>query len=470
MMQGQSGFIFKYSTQNDEIPNSVIETADSGFIITAGIKTPTNGYQTLLIRLNKNGDSTFSKTLIFNNGISGLGSLIKLENGSYLGVGGKILGSGWFKLWLLNFTDNFTIIKDTSYFITTGSMFTYNGFVDHNSNLIIYGSLALTTTSAPHPFIFTSNQALDSLGYKFFDVSTSQVAYSMIEKPDSTGYIMMISGNYQVNLNSPSQLLTLDYSLNVNEIDSLPGKLGWYLNSKPINRHDIIVTGLRWYEGSIPQMEKIGIVKLDSTFTMKDVFYLGPQDTISYPGIYSNLDFIDTNRIFCAGTTNVNISNVYSAIPSFIIIGRFDSFLHLSWQKYFGGDQYYIVNCVRSVKDGGVIIGATSYDYQRQNHERDIFVIKVDSNGLITGQNELTPVKVDDVIVYPNPGNDFMDVETQLKGTAFHLYDFMGNEVYLKDLVPGRNRLAVMGLTEGVYFYTVVRDSQLIQSGKWIKY
>lgn len=94
MMQGQSGFIFKYSTQNDEIPNSVIETADSGFIITAGIKTPTNGYQTLLIRLNKNGDSTFSKTLIFNNGISGLGSLIKLENGSYLGVGGKILGSG----------------------------------------------------------------------------------------------------------------------------------------------------------------------------------------------------------------------------------------------------------------------------------------------------------------------------------------------------------------------------------------
>ena len=468
-MHAQSGFIFKYSTPNDEIPNSVIETADSGFIIAAGIKTPTSGYQTLFIRLNKNGDTLSTKTLIFPGGISGLGNLIKLDNGSYVGIGGKVLSSGRFKLWLLNFTDTFTILKDTSYFINLESMFTYSGFFDHYANLIIYGSLSLTSTSAYHPFIFTSNQTLDSLGYKFFDVSTSQEAYSMIEKADTTGYLMIISGTYLVNTSSPSQILTIDYSFNVNKIDSLPGKLGWYLNSKPISQHDIIITGQRWYEGSIPQMEKIGILKLDSSFSVKDKFYLGPEDTISYPGIYSNLDFTDTNNIFCVGTANVNISNVYSTIPSYILIGKFDSSLNLNWQKYYGGDQYYLVTCVRAVKDGGVIIGATSFDYQRQNHERDIFIIKIDSNGVITGRNDLPPVKIYNAIIYPNPGHDLIYIETQLKNTVFFLYDLKGRMACTKDLTPGRNVMQTQNLNIGLYIYKIVQNSLLIECGKWIK-
>jgi hypothetical protein len=468
-MHAQSGFIFRYSTPNDEIPNSVIETADSGFIIAAGIKTPTFGYQTLFIRLNKNGDTLSTKTLIFPGGISGLGNLIKLDNGSYLGIGGKVLSSGTFKLWLLNFTDTFTIIKDTSYFINLESMFTYYGFFDHSANLIIYGSLSLTSTSAYHPFIFTSNQTLDSLGYKFFDVSTSQEAYSMIEKPDTTGYLMMISGTYLVNTSSPSQILTMDYSFNVNNIDSLPGKLGWYLNSKSINKHDIIITGQRWYEGSIPQMEKIGILKLNSSFSVKDKFYLGPEDTISYPGIYSNLDFTDTNNIFCIGTANVNISNVYSTIPSYILIGKFNSSLNLTWQKYYGGDQYYLVTCVRAVKDGGVIIGATSFNYQRQNHERDIFIIKIDSNGLITGIHQPPTNNVNKTLVYPNPGQDLLNIETQQENLVFHLVDLMGREICNKNLIPGKNVMQVQDLNAGIYIYKVARNSQMMECGKWIK-
>jgi len=470
LLQAQSGFIFKYSTPNDEIPNSMIETADSGFIIAAGIKTPAYNYQTLLIRLNKYGDTLFTKTLIFHEGISGLGNLIKLENGSYLGIGGKVLTSGEFKLWLINFTNTFTIIKDTSYFINLESIFTYYVFLDHSSNLIIYGSLFLTSTSAPHPFIFTSNQNLDSLEYKVLDASSStQMVYSMIEKPDTTGYLMMISGSYLVNTNSPSQILTMDYSFNVTKIDSLPGQLSMYLNSKQINEHELLITGKRNIENSNPQTDKLGILKLDTSLFVKDECYLGPQDTVSYPGIYSNLDFIGSNRIYYTGTVNVNTSNVYSTTPSYILIANFDSSLNVTWQKYFGGDQYYTVTCVRAVQDGGVIIGATSFDYHRQNHERDIFIIKIDSNGIITGQNDLPPVRFYNAIVYPNPGSDFIYIETQLKNSIFYLYDLQGKEVCNKDLTPGPNVMNIQSLKTGLYNYSVVMNSQVLEFGKWIK-
>ncbi len=53
----QSGFVFKYSTLNDETPSGIVETSDHGFMICGSKGTYPDSYHTLLIRINMYGDS-----------------------------------------------------------------------------------------------------------------------------------------------------------------------------------------------------------------------------------------------------------------------------------------------------------------------------------------------------------------------------------------------------------------------------
>jgi len=468
-VKAQSGFVFRYSTLNDEIPTSIIEIPDHGYIISAGIGTYSVEYQGLLIRIDRNGDTLFSKKLGLSEYGGPIRHLLQLENGTYLAIGAKIPLSGKPKLWLLNFNDSLGIIKDTSYVLDLESLFIYSGLINHSQNVIVYGCGYLDSISSCHPFIFSVTPTLDSIQYKFFNIPSGQWVYSMIEKPDTSGYLMMITGTYLINTNSPSQILKMDNLFNFNQIDSIPGHLEMYLDSKFLNNREILITGKRTYEFSNPRTDKLGILRLDTSLLVNKEYFLGPEDTISYPAAYTNLDYTDPNKIYYGGTANISFSSVFPSSTSYILIGRFDTALNLAWQKYFGGDQYYIVRSLTATSDGGCIISATSYDYKRQNQEQDLYVIKIDSNGLVSGENNLPPVRLLDAIVYPNPGNDIIYVETQLRKPVFRLYDLTGREVCSIDLVQGRNSISVQNLISGLYIYKVTQDSQVKEYGKWIK-
>jgi hypothetical protein len=291
----------------------------------------------------------------------------------------------------------------------------------------------------------------------------------MIEKPDTSGYLMMITGHYLLNTNSSSQMLTIDYSLNVTHTDSIPGQLALYLDAKFLNTNELLITGKRTYQNSNPRTDKLGILKLDSAYQIENDYYLGPVDTISYPGYYSNLDFVDTNKIFFAGTTNQSLYSSFPTNPSYILVGRFDASLQLTWQNNYGGDQYYGVCCVAAVSDGGLIIGATSFNYLYQNHERDVYILKVDSNGLITSQNNLETPTDNKVFIYPNPGNNIINIETQSKNLFFCLFDLMGRKIIHQFIDPKQKVVHTGSLPKGIYVYQVIENGSLIGYGKWIK-
>jgi hypothetical protein len=467
----QNGFVFKYSTSADEYPSSIIETNDSGFIVGALIGTYPLSYQALLIRLNKSGDSTRTRVIVNANGNYFLSQLLKLDDGTYLGIGGKLLPSGEEKLWLITFSDSLVILKDTSYSCGLGTIYKLRGMRDHSGQVVIYGTSTVTDSlyDPPHPFIFLVTQQSDSLNFKYFHAGTSQMVFSMLEKSDSTGYYMFLFGHYQTEMQTPSQILTLNYQLQVTSTDSIPEGLLFYLDSKNILNGELLVTGQKTYWGSNPRTDKLGILKLNSSLQLISDYFFGPDDTISWPGYNYNLGINSNNKIFYGGATNQNISTEFSTVPSNIILGCFDTSLNVIWQKYYGGDQYYGVWTVNSTTDGGVIIGTTSFDYQRQNHERDIFIIKIDSNGLITGIPQPPLNNTNKILVYPNPGFDVLYVKTQLENAVFHLYDLMGREVWNKNLIPAQNVLQIQNLNSGIYIYKIVKNSQMIECGKWIK-
>ena len=466
----QSGFVFHYSTLNDEHPNDIIETSDGGFIITVSIGTYPAPYQTLLIRLNKYGDTMVTRYISLIPGTCNINKIIKLDNGTFTGIGSKHISTGEARLWLLTITDSLSIISDTNYHTDFNIIGTLFGFLDHFHNLIVCGSACPSGSSYnEHPFVFKFSQSSDSLFSHYYTNPFEQYAFSMIEKPDTTGYLMSIWGKYYTQTNSPSQFLTMDYSFNVLHIDSVPGRLDLYLNTKKINDHELFVTGKRWFDNIQPQTDKLGILKIDSACHIKAEQFLGPDDTVSYPAYNTNLDFLNTQNIFLGGILNQDWGGIFSYNFSYILLSKFDSSLNLTWLKYFGGDQYYMVWSVIATTDGGCIIGASNNDYSTMGEQRDVYILKVDSNGLITGIHQPPTNNGNKTLVYPNPGQDLLNLETQQENLVFHLYDIMGMEVCNKYLIPGQNVLQIQNLNSGIYIYKIVKNSQMIECGKWIK-
>ncbi|MEI6886524.1 MAG: hypothetical protein WCO02_18690, partial [Bacteroidota bacterium] len=409
----QFGFVFRYITPDDEYPNDIIETGDGGFIISVSTGSFPLTYQALFIRLNKDGDTVCTKKINQNQGTCYINHLDKLDNGTFIGIGEKKTGNEAARLWLITITDSLKIIHDTTFltgFKSLGNM--VYSFIDHFHNLIVYGSAEpYAAPLGPYPYVYKISQTYDSLFFHFYTNQHGQYVFSMMEKPDYSGYYMSLWGQYLVQTYSQSQFLTLDYSFIIQHIDSIPGELDLYLNTKAFSNQDFLVTGKRSDYGT-PRTDKIGLLRLDSSFNIKNEVFFGPEDTVTYPAYNTNLDFLNTQNIYLGGVANQNYSGIFSYDPSYILIGKFDSLFNLTWQKYFGGDMYYMVWSVIATTDGGCIIGASSNDYASQGEQRDIYILKVDSSGLITGINNLPPVRNQESSVYPNPGNNIIYVET----------------------------------------------------------
>ena len=466
----QTGFVFRYSTPEDEYPSDIIETSDGGFLICASIGSWPITYQTLFIRLNKNGDTVFTKKIIQNQGTCYINHFVKLDNGTFMGVGEKKIGDNPVRLWLLTLSDSLKIISDTSYLTGFWSFehMVYS-FINHFRNVIVYGS-AFTYNGmlGPFPYVFKFSQTCDSLFSHCYTNPWGEEVFSMMEKSDNSGYLMSMLGSLSPPMISFSQFVTIDYSFNITHLDSIPADLDLYLNTKTLNDLEFLVTGKKSIEYSNPRTDKIGILKLDSTFHIKKEFFFGPNDTVSYPAYNTNLDFLNVNNIFLGGVANQDWGGVFSYADSYILLGKLDSSLNLTWRRYFGGDSYYMVWSVIATTDGGCIIGATTNDLETQGEERDIYILKVDSSGLVTGINNQPPVQSHEAIVYPNPGDDLLYVETQLKDAIFHLFDLTGREVQSHGLFPGRNSIQVSDLNSGLYVYKIIQKSQVKEYGKWI--
>jgi hypothetical protein len=465
----QQAFPFQYSTLQDEWPTDAIETPDGGFIISAGIGTYSPWYYSaLLIKLDSSGDTIMTKTISKSTGSCIIGDLVKAADGNFFGIGRQVF-SDEDRIWLVKINSDLEIIKDTTYSIDAFNIFIYYGLTDQYDNLVVFGSAA-GNDLYNHPYIYKLTQEGDSVSYRYYNDSTSsEYVNSMIEKPDLSGYYMVILGDYQISMPTSEQILTIDYNLNVVDIDSLPGHYALYYNIKVFNGHQFIYTGKKITSNS-PRTDKIGIQKLDTNFFTLASNFLGPEDTITYPA-NRNIDFIDTNRIFLAGTSNQNISTPFPMNVSFYLIGVVDASLNTGWVKYYGGDQYYHAEGVLATTDGGCLIHGSSFNYQTQTDERDIFIIKVDSSGVVTSSGPDPLPLLHDAIVYPNPGSDYFIVESgpQIKGANLVLYNLHGYPVKTATIDDSFQIINTADLPSGCYVWQISFNGVLVESGKWIR-
>ena len=74
-------------------------------------------------------------------------------------------------------------------------------------------------------------------------------------------------------------------------------------------------------------------------------------------------------------------------------------------------------------------------------------------------------------MVYPNPGNDYLFVQTgpQNIGANFMLIDIAGQKLLEQIVNEATQQIPTNTLPPGTYFWTLNKGNMLIESGKWIK-
>jgi len=121
--------------------------------------------------------------------------------------------------------------------------------------------------------------------------------------------------------------------------------------------------------------------------------------------------------------------------------------------------------------DGGRLMIGTRYDFEVQYLIRDTYIVKVNSEGLITGFPENPQIEMHEAIVYPNPGNEEIKVRIAMQHpqSTFELFDMNGRFVLRENFVGTEGVVNTTFLPQGTYLYKITSHDGLNESGKWVK-
>jgi hypothetical protein len=124
-------------------------------------------------------------------------------------------------------------------------------------------------------------------------------------------------------------------------------------------------------------------------------------------------------------------------------------------------------------RDGGVIVSATRYDYNVDGNQYNAYFFKVDSagNGPLSSVNGAKPLKVSEIIVFPNPGASELFVRTAVQrvGGEFEMSDIAGRIVLSQKIISEETVFKTQDLPSGIYVFKYTWKGKLIETGKWIK-
>ena len=139
----------------------------------------------------------------------------------------------------------------------------------------------------------------------------------------------------------------------------------------------------------------------------------GRADTVDFPAFTNGIDFQNKDSIFIGGTHNMPyaLDPGQQPVPTWFVILQTDSLLNIRWERFYGGNANHLMNKLIATRDGGCLVSGTRYDYLNDPvPQTDIIVLKLNSEGLLVGNNELPETRMHEAIVYPNPGTDALQI------------------------------------------------------------
>ncbi len=471
LLLGQSTFNFTLSSNKVEGTNgNLVELPNNQYILSVGESSSFNNkFVQKFYKLNTAGDSIQSMK-IEKDSTCGCGELTLISDNKILCIGEINHQYGSTDMWIVCIDSILNLQWEKTYPLPENYKTTSVRFIPTNDGnaVILYG---LTLGNWDNAFLlFKITLDGDSIKSSFFGPNHATI-FDIEENPNTSDLIVPVIG-FATQTNTPGQIMVFDSSLYLRLIDSTPENVSNGSSIKILDDEHYFLAGNKSYPFNEESYNIALLLMNYQNNSLNSVAVGRAGDTIELGAAYQTLDFKYPGNIYIAGNSMTQLSGYMSYLSTWFLLSRFDSDLNLYWTKYFGGDACYVLQSVTATSDGGAIVAGTRFDYlNHPENQLDVYVLKIDSTGLYTNVDEEKPVPVHDAIVYPNPGSDYLVVQSgpQVCGAFFRMYDMQGRLVMEQRLTSTLLRLSTNTLAAGTYPWQIIFNNKAIESGKWVK-
>lgn len=192
-------------------------------------------------------------------------------------------------------------------------------------------------------------------------------------------------------------------------------------------------------------------------------------DVLHFP---NSLTFNESNNIWLSYISCNNCANyLYEETSHTINIKKITSSGNLVGEYYISGDYNFGYLSSSPSSDNGIYIIASLYNWDLPTNDLDIVVFKIDSLGnLITVTDDIEAV-INTVNVFPNPANNYLQFHSDLYNNGYQIefYQADGSKLIVHESASNNTSVNISHLPVGIYFYRILHNGNVVQTGKFVK-
>ena len=354
--------------------NSVLQTIDSGYIISGYSNTANNSEDIYLLKVSEDGDFEWEETYGNNNSDVGT-SILQLQNGNYI-----ITGSLNNNLFLTELNNDGIEIWTKEYlqeYNSTG----YSVETTNDGGYIILGTVLLDSQEIV--MIKTDNLGNIEWQQTYGDVGTD-VGFYLSNTTDGgyivTGFTNSYNGYNQICLIKIHENGDLDW------METYGSNICKAYSVKQTNDNGYIITG---YTYSETNGKDLYVIKVNTSGSIEWTRTIGYTSDDIGNDIELTLDggYIITGYF---GSSNSSDRDLW--------LIKLNESGYTEWESFFGGTQYDVGKAVHQTNDNGFIISGYTFSY---GNDSQVYLIKTDSEGTLSSEFTIptpSPRKLDKVV------------------------------------------------------------------------
>lgn len=426
-------------------------------------------YSPILFKINEEG--VILDSLTWENPLHNafFNEIIDLGEGTFALIGSSELNEpvGHFQIFYFILDDQLNIISENYHNLGTGRLEYTFAFLNSNNKISIATVAEDPEFNGPFKYdklLMEFSIEGELLYDSIYDHSVGDFIYDFIPNPIAEEYLLFCSGGFgksgEINrLDTNYNLIESIYSVNGGTVKSLIKTSDNDFISSAIETHsgnqDIWLPSFRKYS---QLFEEIAYVEF------------GSADTISWPASYNSISSIDYHRFYGGYTFNIDAYTHYSSKKSYFLIYSIDKDLNLNWNKFYGGDAYYQSFDILADRDNGCLLTGRKYTNGSSGPFRStLMLLKFDENGLITSTDNEIDMPIKNAIITPNPGKDYLQFHSGIYPAHFQMYHINGQMVLEEAIHQNSTQIQTSQLSSSTYIWKLIKDGQVVESGKWVK-
>ena len=146
-----------------------------------------------------------------------------------------------------------------------------------------------------------------------------------------------------------------------------------------------------------------------------------------------------------------------------VSVVKMDADFNIIWQRFCLEPQGYvrIGSELIALENGGVAVGGVV-----MGAPPELFFLVFDDEGWAVSQNTMPSQTCN---VYPNPGNNILNIRTAFQNGHVEIYDLTGRLVHNQPITSSITPINTTSWISGTYYWKVVANGKTAEGGKWIK-